>query len=151
MIVIRCDRLEYVQQRDRLLDHLIGAANQASRVEKVSLFDIRQRALQFEGGAFHQQFRGLMHHDERGLVFMKKLFRRFLESEQFIGAQIAFVVGRSFARKNRFSEIVLLCHRTSTQLPVFSTKKTQSLKPPNRASDKGSRILLKDWILGAGN
>jgi hypothetical protein len=56
-----------------------------------------------------------MHNDESGFVFVKKIFGQFLERQQFIGAQIAFVIGRSFARKDRFSEVVLICHETSNE------------------------------------
>src|SRR5258706_4819795 len=55
VVVVRGDCLEHVQQRDRLLDHLVGASNQPRRVEKISLLDIRERSLQIERGAFHQQ------------------------------------------------------------------------------------------------
>src|SRR5580704_8838519 len=41
VVVVRRDRLQPVQHRDGIIQHLVGAANQAARVAEISLFNKR--------------------------------------------------------------------------------------------------------------
>ena len=52
-----------------------------------------------------------MHNHESHFIFVRQFFRRFLQGEQIVGVQIALVVGRSLAGKNRFGEFVAMCHQ----------------------------------------
>src|SRR5436190_15158922 len=103
VIIVWGDRLQNVQQGDWLFDHLIRAANQACRVKKIALFDIGERPLKLERGAFHEEFRSLVNYDKGGFVFVEKILRQLLKREQFICPQVALIVGSALARQQRFS------------------------------------------------
>src|SRR4051812_37669157 len=48
------------------------------------------------------------------LIGMRHLLRGLLQLEQFVGAEIAFVVGRSGARENRFAQVlIVIAHSAS--------------------------------------
>src|SRR5580698_11610414 len=51
-----------------------------------------------------------MHNQKSHFVFVQQFFWRLLQGKQLVGVQIAFIVGRSLARKNWFREFVAMCH-----------------------------------------
>ena len=71
VIVIRSNRFEYLQKTDWVLQLRVSAADETRGIEKVSLHNVFERALQFERGALHQKFGSLMHNLESEFVFVK--------------------------------------------------------------------------------
>src|SRR5712691_5848663 len=47
-----------------------------------------------------------MYYLESHLIGMQEFFRALLQRQQFVGAQVAFVVRSSLAGQNRFSQII---------------------------------------------
>jgi hypothetical protein len=110
VVVVGSNGLQDVQQADGRFEQLDGSTDQACGVAIVDAIERFEGATEFESRSLHQQFRALVHDQESHFVFVQEFFGRLLQGEQLIGAQIALVVGRSLARKNRFCELVAMCH-----------------------------------------
>src|SRR5208337_4317191 len=107
--------LQDVKQADGRLNHLDGAADQARGVAVVGVLQRFEGTAEFESRSFQEQLRTLVYNQKSHLVWVQQLGGRFLQGEQFVGAQIALVVGRSLAGKNRFGEFVAMCHSKPVQ------------------------------------
>src|SRR5208282_765195 len=109
VIVAGRNGLQDVKQADGRLNHLDGAADQARGVAVVGVLQRFEGTAEFESRSFQEQLRTLVYNQKSHLVWVQQLGGRFLQGEQFVGAQIALVVGRSLAGKNRFGEFVAMC------------------------------------------
>ena len=115
VIIAGRNRFQNVEQADGRFEQLNGAPNQACAVSVIAALERFQGATEFELCALHQQFRALVHNQKSHLIFMQEFLRRLLQGEQLIGMQIALVVGRSLAGKNRFGKFVAMCHSGPVQ------------------------------------
>jgi hypothetical protein len=106
VVVVGRDGLELVQHRDGIFQYVIAAAQELGGVEEVSGGDEDAGSFQFEGHALQEQFGCLVNDLEGHLVGMQEFFGGFLQGQQVIGAEVAFVVRRAFAGKNGFSQVV---------------------------------------------
>src|SRR5580692_10372170 len=55
VIVVRSDRFQHMQHRNRIVEHLVGAANQARSIREVAFVDSFPRAIQFPRNPLQQQ------------------------------------------------------------------------------------------------
>ena len=106
VIVVGRDRLQHMQHRDGIIQHLVGAADQAAGVGEVAGLDQMRARVQFPGNALQQKFGTLVDDLERHLIFVQKFVGGLLQRQKFVGAQVALVVGIAFARQNRFFQVV---------------------------------------------
>src|ERR1051326_8612714 len=65
MIVVGRDGLEHVQHGNRVLEHLVGAADQGAGIGVVAVFNQGARAAEVKSNALQQDFRALMDHLDR--------------------------------------------------------------------------------------
>src|SRR6266853_1949296 len=110
VVVVGSNSLQNVQQADGRIEQRNGATDQAPGVAIVGALERFEAAAEFESRSLHEQLRALVHNQEGHLVFVQQFFGRLLQGEELVSAQIALVVGRSFARQNRFCEFVAMCH-----------------------------------------
>ena len=68
-----------------------------------------------------------MHDLERHLILVQEFFRKLLQRQQFIGAQVTLVVRSSLARQDRFFQII---HAARLQIRNQSTRTTDYFFAP---------------------
>ena len=74
VVVVRRDRLQDVQQRDGIFQHLVGAAKQAPSIGEIAFYNQIVSALQFERRALHQKLRTLVDDLECQLILVQQFF-----------------------------------------------------------------------------
>ena len=148
VVVVGSYGLQDVQQADGRIEQLHGAPNQAGGVAVIGVLNGIEGAAQFESRSLQQQLRTLMHDQEGHFVFMQKFFGRLLQREQFVGSQIALVVGRCLAGKNRFCEFVAMCHMEPPCKPICY--RTASVRPDDAATTAGLHRVLRSGRRACG-
>jgi hypothetical protein len=99
-----------MQHGDGVLQLHIRAPDQPSGVQEIAFRDEFQSPFQFKGGALHKELRSLVNHLEGHLIFMEQLRRLFLQGKEFVGAQIALVIGSSLSGQDGFPHFVSFVH-----------------------------------------
>jgi hypothetical protein len=99
--------LEHGQLIDDEGHRVVRASQQAGGVGHLRRFDERDRLLDLSTRELQPQLGGLMDGLKEVLVAMRDLLRGLLKRQQFVGAEVALVVGRRSPWQDR---LVQVCH-----------------------------------------
>src|SRR5208337_2057886 len=100
VVLVRRDAFQQAQHAQGMVEYFVVAPQQPRRVPVVALVKAFPYSLQLPRRALNQQLRGLVSYLKGQLVGMQHFFRRLLQCEQFVGAQVALVIGGSSSRQN---------------------------------------------------
>ena len=109
LVLPRRHLLEHVELAGGELQTEQGATQQADRRAELSILEQRRCLLDFVPGELQPQLRGLVDGREEELVAVSRLLGLRLQREQLVGAQVALVVARTGAGKDRLGQVVD-CH-----------------------------------------
>ena len=99
--------LEHVELPRDELQAERGAAKQPKRGSELAGAQMFRRARDLRRPELEPELRGLVHGLEQELVGVRALFRRLLQRQQLVRAQVALVVRRALAGQDRFGEVLV--------------------------------------------